>query len=477
MLISVKRNISYPAILILSLSLLTAAIILYGSNKVIAAFSLLLAMPIFYISAPPFAKIVLPMIMITFPVTLQVFGNDAFSTGTLLIFVTFAWALSKHKLRATLTNDRNLFRLLSLLAGIGLIGMATKTPGAYWGPAVRSYLNFISSVAFFFLIIHSQNIMGISGSKKEYIEKLISVLLLITVAHIFLCFFIFNYPGIEKYFTVFLRRTQEHFSGDMLGGHYVRGTTIFTGGEEFGELLILLFPFVLYRLFTTPKKLYWFVAASFLLGLGLSATRSALFLMIFQGLAFIYFLVPGKYNRKKIAFTISFGLVFMLLLPVFLKYDLFLMDRVQDMLDQIGRKADIISVVNRSGVWQLAWEVTIKTVSMVGHGPIQAYKIGFPGENFHCLYLSLLFQFGVIGLVLFIILFFVMAKRLFIVAKNIKRENDSVYLLALSCLLSLFCFLVNEIKFEFNRGDSYQQFVWGIFAVYYLTGTLNKHSF
>jgi hypothetical protein len=90
--------------------------------------------------------------------------------------------------------------------------------------------------------------------------------------------------------------------------------------------------------------------------------------------------------------------------------------------------------------------------------------------------MSLLFQFGIIGSTVFLIFFVVLTKRLFVTAETIKQENKEVYLLAVSCLLSLFCFLMNEIKFEFNRSDSYQQFVWCFFAVFYLTGTIARSS-
>jgi hypothetical protein len=58
------------------------------------------------------------------------------------------------------------------------------------------------------------------------------------------------------------------------------------------------------------------------------------------------------------------------------------------------------------------------------------------------------------------------------VCQNLKQKKTSFYLLALACLLSLLCFLINELKFEFNRSDSYQQIVWIFFGIYYLTGTI-----
>lgn len=471
MLNAAKYKISYSTLLII-VSFLTTGIIFYGSGKVIAAFCLLPVLTIVYLNAPPFAKIVIPMAMITFPITLQALGKDAFSTGTLAIFITLAWALTKYKFGKTLAYDKKFWRLLFLLAVTALIGMATKTPGAYWGPAIRHYVNFVSSVALFFLIVHAQYIVGIANGKKEYIEKLISVLLSITVAHVFLSFLIFNFQWIEKYFSIFLHRTQEHLGGHIVNDVYVRATSVFTGGEEFGELLILLFPFALYKLFVSRKKIYWFVIGSLVIGIVISGTRSTFLLIIFQTLAFVYILMPAKYNSRKLVITVGFAFVFILMLPIFTKYSPILMDRVQVTLDQLGQKEDVVTIINRSSVWPLAWDLTVKTISLFGHGPIQAYGIGFPVKNFHNLYMSLIFQFGVIGSIVFFMFFFILAKRLFFVAKKNKGESGSFYLLTLTCLLSLSGFLINEIKFEFNRSDSYQQIVWIFFGIFYLTGTI-----
>ena len=42
--------------------------------------------------------------------------------------------------------------------------------------------------------------------------------------------------------------------------------------------------------------------------------------------------------------------------------------------------------------------------------------------------------------------------------------------------MSFFTFIVNELKFEFNRGDSYQQVLWFIFVIYYLAAKAKQIS-
>jgi O-antigen ligase len=311
----------------------------------------------------------------------------------------------------------------------------------------------------------------------------------------------------EKYFTVFFNRTQEHLSGYFIDGVYTRATTVFTSGEGFGELFILLFPFSLYKFFVSKNKLYLFVIASLFLGTMLSGTRSAFLLIVFQFLVFVYILVARKYNTKRFIITVGSIFICVPVLSSVLNYSSVLMDRVQVTLDQVKSKVsdqvgskvpdqvgskvpgqvkskvqdrvrskvDIVTIVNRQGVWPMAYDLTKNTISLFGHGPIQAHRLGFPVKNFHCLYLSMLFQFGIMGTAVFLLFFYTMAKRLLKPVKKIKYKSTD-YLLAVTCLLSLLCFLINEIKFEFNRSDSYQQFVWIIFAVFYLTGQLWRNS-
>ena len=285
---------------------------------------------------------------------------------------------------------------------------------------------------------------------------------------------ILNFPWIENFLSIFFDSNQEYLGNYIGNGNYERATSVFTNGEEFGELILILFPFAIYKLFSSPKKIYWFFTWWFLIGLVISGTRSAFFLIIFQFFAYVYILVPIKYNKKKILVTVFFVITFVIMLSFLAKYTPILTDRVQATINQIKLNEDILTITNRAEVWPMAYELQ-NSISLCGHGPIQAHGLGFPVKNFHNLYLSLLFQFGIIGSFIFYILFILLAKNLFSALKNYSK-SDHNYLLILACLLSLISFLINELKFEFNRSDSYQQFVWCYLAVIYLTGTLSKNN-
>ena len=445
-----------------------SALILPVSTKILLLFIFIPTLIIYYLITSAFGKIILPIVMITFPITLQFLGKDAISTGTLILLITLAWSLNKHSIRSAYTKDKFLFNLLVFMICVALIGMITKTPPSYWGTAIRYFLNFISSIAIFILIVNSQYITGMGNNRRDYVEKLITVLLCIIVTHVLLSYVLMKIPQLEDYFVLFFRRNQESLLGSAEFGSF-RAATIFTGGEEFGELLTLMFPFSLYKYFSSRKKLYLIILFTILWGVMLTATRSCIVICIFQLLIF-FIIAPNRFISKKIAFLSSAVFGAILFYPRINQTLSYLLFRINDVFRDINTNLDFVTVVNRDYVWPLAYDLTVKTISLFGHGPIQAFRLGFSVYNFHSLYLSLLFQFGIIGTAVFMVFFATLIKRLFSSTLNMyKQKNVTGYLLLAVCQLSLMGFLINEIKFEFNRSDSYQQLVWLIFSIYYLT--------
>lgn len=472
----IRYNTFIYSSIILYVSILTSAIILYDPGKVVVIFGLISIVAIFNFKASNFFSIKFLIVAITFPVTLQFFGKDCFSTGTLAIFITFSLSIMKKNIGETLLKDKFLFNLLFIIIFIAGVGIVTKTSSEYWGPAARHFLNLISSIAVFILIIHSQNINGITINNKIYIEKVIDVLLIVSILHIYLSFLLINFPWIENYLFIFFNRTQDHLSSYFQDGIYTRATTVFTSGEEFGELLILLFPFALYKNISNANILNFVITASLLFGAMISGTRSSFFLILFQFLIYIYILVPQIYIKKKIIITAFIFPIAILIFYVFTKHSIILFDRIIVTIEALQMRENLATVVNRDNVWHQAYKVTIDTISLFGHGPTQAAILGFAEKNFHNLYLSMLFQFGIIGAFFILILFGIIANRLVTNIRNLVKK-DSAYLLSATCLISFICFLINELKYEFNRSDSYQQIVWIIFSVFYLTGQLCKNKY
>jgi len=100
--------------------------------------------------------------------------------------------------------------------------------------------------------------------------------------------------------------------------------------------------------------------------------------------------------------------------------------------------------------------------------------VGLNELNMHSLYMTVLYQFGIVGSVLYIGLIVSIPWNLY--RQRFPKGELRLHRLRYACLLAVVFFLVHEIKFEFNRSDSYQQIVWALLAACHLVSrTTSEH--
>ena len=460
---------------VIVLSIAIALSILYLSAKLITVLLFVPFIFIFWHTSSFISKIAITVGVLTFPITLRFLGRDAITTGTLLIIFIFFWHWAIHKNRQEYSeNTKYIFKIITILVLISIVGMATKTPTGYYGPAIRHLLDFISSVLIFITIIKESDMLGTANSLENYIEKIISILILICSLHILLSLFLYYSPNYQYIFKIFFHRTQTHLGTHISKtGGFERAASVFVGGEELGELLIVLSPFFFYKAFKNNK--FILLLPILFIGLIISGTRSAAILVIIELVAFFIMTRSEKMLVKKIV-IVAVGLFFLTIGWDFISSILgILLNRFQESAAELNRNAAFATIMNRGPIWNAAWDTTWRTLSFIGHGPSQASALGMNRikANFHCLYLTLIFQFGIIGFFIFMRFFYYLLKNLL---SNLyqTQKNNAVYPLILANTLSLSSFLINEGKFEFNRGDSYQQFIFVVFAIYFMTGQITE---
>ncbi len=465
-----KNSIGIGLITI-TVSILTGMAILNMQFKTIFALIIVIPAFIYWKNCSPEQKIVLTILSVTFPILLQFLGKDALTTGTLVILFTFLWYCSRYNAHRYLLN--NFFiKVLMILLMILLVGWFIEVPVNYYGHVMRQFIAFLTSIMLFYIIVFNYGISSIFIDKSKYIDLIITTFLLIFTVHIALSIAFYYLPSTQSYFQIFFHRTQSQLTGQIdQYGHIVRASSIFVAGEQYGELLAVLYPFLLYKYFKSNKKIsYILLLLLYFFALGLSATRSAAILVLLSTIIVFSASRVKKYSiKKKFLFILLFTLS---LIAVLFSADIFhvFTERFQTSLNQVSSNKDIIYVLNRQTVWIKAWHTTINTISLFGHGPGAASQIGYNVPHFHCLYLTLLFQFGIVGTILYLYLFYYLLKK-FIGNMYKSNSNSDFYLLNFICLLSLLIFLINEVKYEFNRNAPYQQFIWGIIGIYYLVAT------
>ena len=143
------------------------------------------------------------------------------------------------------------------------------------------------------------------------------------------------------------------------------------------------------------------------------------------------------------------------------------MSRFSMAFDTYGKSGRLAEVVNRQGILDKVLPIVIHDISFMGNGMVSIvdHKTRM---HFHNLYLTVLHQMGITGFLVFFGFISMLIQKLFFSWRNSLVKMDQ--LLAYSALLSLFILMLNSIKFEFNRSASYQQYVWVLFAIYYLIG-------
>ena len=271
-----------------------------------------------------------------------------------------------------------------------------------------------------------------------------------------------------QYLSLFLHRGPQTF---VSGGEdqYALATPIFAGGEAFGELLLLIFPFSIYKVFRSRLAVYLPLCLLLLAGIVMTLARSAILLAALQMVLFGLMLVARRVTRTRSIAVLGVALVAILVFsPMFASAIDSSVSRLDVSLSAWESGSGLQTALNRSLVWPNAIEVIKDHISLFGHGPVQAYILGIGKYNFHSLYLTLLFQFGIVGTAVWLFFFVYLGTRLVSSLRRVRLRTDSAVLLVTACLLSLVCFLLNEIKFEFNRADSFQQYVWVVFAVFYV---------
>jgi hypothetical protein len=457
---------------LLVLAAFSAVLITHAPARYVIALILLVVALAFTLTNPHARRVWPVLLVITFPITIRVFGNDAFSTGTLLVAILFVIHLASGG-KTALPKDRILLFLLSALLVVAAIGVLSGMPRSYWMTGVRHWVNLASSVGVFLLILGWGQ--ASRGNLRTYVEAVIAALLCVAALHVVLSFALRQFPALETYLSAFLTTGQESLGEVSSEGYYARATTTFTRGEEFGELLVLLFPFGLYKLLTS--RVYAYLPLTILLFAGMlyTGTRSSLLLMSLQLFLFCAILVFRRSRSRSIMIVSGF----LLLLVATTSLVSLIMDTALSRFAVSAvlweEESSFSALLNRDVVWSSASAVVRTTLSLFGHGPVQAHVIGYGDYNFHSLYMTWVYQFGILGTAVWALFFTYLFRRLWSAFRSVRFKEDGGGLLIIACHLSLLGFLVNEIKFEFNRSDSYQQMVWVVFALFYMAAA-STHS-
>jgi O-antigen ligase len=393
-----------------------------------------------------------------FPLALTFAGKDALSVSTLLILL-FAVVFMVQKIRNHQSIGGITNCMVFSLMALAMISTLSVSPRALMGPAVRSFTYFLSSLALF-LYISNLNFEN-NDQKNDFTEKYLSITLFMVCIQIIISFLIYKIPDLKVIFNIFTYPGETeslHFEGNY---GLIRAKSLVFAPETFGEFIAVLSPIALYKIFYRNSFLYSIVFFILCLGVLFSATRSGIILLILATI------VTSVYNIKKIRFSALFLILFTIIgFGFFLAYHpdftSSILTRFGESYDTFNRSGDIASSINRSGIWNL--DYVVENINLLGHGLMPPFLYGEVDFHFHNIFLTILFQLGIIGFIFFFALLLMILQRIFKAFYTPSYEINRP--LIFSFIVSLGVFMINELKFEFNRYEAYQQLCWGLFALY-----------
>jgi len=251
-----------------------------------------------------------------------------------------------------------------------------------------------------------------------------------------------------------LRLTLEH-------GSILRIRTISMPTEAVGEYCAMLVPYACYRIADSRKSFYAPALIILMMGIALSGTRSGIILS-FLGILTYYVLVE-KNKQIKILHLSIIGAVILFLIAYSIGTSV-IISRFFITYNEYYSGSDFGTIVNRKFLFEENWKFFLNSLSFFGNGMISPVAGGYLLIDFHNIYLTIIYQFGMIGSIFYFSLPFFLLKSLL---KTLKKCGEQLKFTKV-CTISFLIFLINEMKFEFTRKLDYVMIVWILLSIYYL---------
>lgn len=388
-------------------------------------------------------------------------GRDALTTGTICIFILFLKYFMVSIVEKKFIREKYDYWIYLLI----LLGMLSVIVPYYTGglekeqigPSIRLYVTFLSSLLFFLVIKNFPQIQFQSNVKSDHlwIENLLTVFILLISIHIVISVCVKFYPFLSPLFKIFLSRDVEAFDSVNRSKLERIGSFVF-GPESFGEILATLSPLIIYKIYKYRNPIWVCFLLVFILGLMFTVTRSGILLFITGIMISILYMSNEKMNKTfLLIYVMLSGFIVLIIINPPVLSDLIL--RFGDVTATYQTGGSIFETLNRDKM-PGTFNLVVSRISLFGNGVTE--------YNFHNLFLTTLHRRGIVGATLF---FLVLLYPMICLIKSFNAKdtsgNKSIIFL---CVLSMMLFLINELKYEFTRGGSYQQLCWCLFAIYYL---------
>jgi hypothetical protein len=319
----------------------------------------------------------------------------------------------------------------------------------------------IAAGCMFLLLIDSLKFNG-QAQKKEFFLLLIDILVILLCAQIIIGVIAFFFPGMEKYLSIFYSKNIDVSEIEF----YKRTTEINASRirtpvltvESLGEYIAMFFPFLIYKLTNKFNIIYLICSFIICVGLIMCATRSGVVLS-FMGIFCYVVYIEKSFKKKTIAFALMSIIIFIIF--YFQIGTNVLTERFMEAYYSYSTGQDFLEVSNRS-FFVSNFGYFLETLSFFGNGLVSPLIYDVIFVDFHNLFMTIFFRYGIIGGIIYFILPISLIIQL--LRKIKKFSEEKLYKVI---FLSILIFFINECKFEFTRNNNGVLLIWITFAVFY----------
>ena len=396
-----------------------------------------------------------------FPIPLNVSTTNLGPTSQYFIITVFFITLTSYIIKKKgFAYNKNLLKIICFLLICAII--STITTIGQFAIFRTSFWAFIMLTAccLFLLLIDSLKFPDYDETKKFFIEVM-DLIVFLTCIQIIIGIVVYYIPDTERFLKIFysVNITDFQFYGRSVDINDKRLHTIVLPVESLGEYIAILFPYVMYRLSDKVNISFMAYLVILCMGLMLCGTRSGLLLSGFAIAAYL-FIIETSLKKRFLTLVIFLSIISLVLyfgIGVHL-----VVGRFSEAYGAYVSGNDLLAVTNRS-FFKTNVEYFINKLSFFGNGLVSPLIYGFLHIDFHNLYQTIIFQYGMIGSVFYFALPASLIRLALIKRKKFPQEK-----LYTVILLSVSIFLINECKYEFTRKINGILIIWITFSMYYL---------
>ena len=403
---------------------------------------------------------ILLVVVAFFPIPLNISTTNLGPISQYLILATFSIFFIGYLIGKTdIVFTKNLLPLLAILLLFGAISTIST-----WGNHDIFRTSFWSLVMLLsccsFLLLLDSLEFDDFPEKKKFFLRLMDIIILLLCLQIVLGTIVYFFPQTGKYFSIFYsKNSTSYLAAAVVDGNIARLRTVVFTPEGLGEIIAMVLPYALYRLSTNRSLIFLMCCIVLGCGMMLSVTRSGI---VLSCAAVAFYLV---FIEKSVRMRFTVATAFLMVTGIVISFDLgtsAVIQRFSSAFDQYAAGGDALTISNR-GFFRENFQFFLDRLSIFGNGLVSPLYYKILSFDFHNLYLTIFFQYGLGGGLFYFLLPFLLARKIW---QNLRSGRDEK--LDKIMLLSMGIFFINEFKFEFTRNLNGVLIIWMIFSLYFL---------